>query len=60
MKKISDSDYQSIIRFLQAGATAIRVVDKNLQAENIARRMNILRKKLIRNEKKNNSHRSGC
>lgn len=60
MKKISDSDYQSIIRFLQAGATAIRVVDKNLQAENIARMMTILRKKLIRNEKKNNCHRSGC
>lgn len=61
MKTISDSDYQNIVRFLLRGAAAIRIVAKDLRAENTARRMTVLRKKLIRNdEKKNNCHRSGC
>lgn len=59
MKTISDSDYRNIVSFLERGSIAIRMTAKDLRAENTARRMIVLRKKLIRNdEKKNNSRRS--
>lgn len=59
MKTISDSDYRNIVSFLERGSIAIRMTAKDLRAENTARRMIVLRKKLIRNdEKKNNCRRS--
>lgn len=56
MRTVSDSDYQNIITFLRRGSDAIKLISKNnLKEENMARRMNLLSKKLKRNEK-NHSH----